>query len=386
MVSSKVMQGFFAGLTVGGLALAGSSPFPTFEDTESNPDIPLPTPVTSVPASAPLMLLSDGAASAAFASVASAPLAQPRVLVNDLSARYDFKMKCGIAQSSLISVISQEGATTIQHNLCDRKSDDRVPIASLTKWPSAIIIFQAMKDGVLSPDDRIPVLPEPVDFEDNKVARAAYPAKKATAKVSDLITHMLRLSSNKATYDLVVEVMRRKAHDQTLPVETAYLRFVDELNQLAETFEMTDTGFMRAEGLPVRDVKGHLVQGSGNGQLSTARDFMKFIQKGVLPFYDEFYKYETAPVAVDGVKKPDFRNPERNTLHKSGIFKTGTMADCNSYVAIRPLDTKDNIAVTIRLCISPTDRAEMALDDLSKIERVPIPESQASSQVLALER
>jgi len=119
----------------------------------------------------------------------------------------------------------------------EKNASQRLPIASMTKLASLMIVFEAIEQGKLNLDDYITVSKEAADTEGS----SAFLDFNSKYKVGDLIMTVIVCSANDSTVALAEAVAGS---------EGAFVRL---LNKKAEEMNLQDTNFINSTGLPAVD-------------------------------------------------------------------------------------------------------------------------------------
>jgi D-alanyl-D-alanine carboxypeptidase len=176
--------------------------------------------------------------------------------------------------------------------------------ASLTKLTTAYIAFQAIKDGKLHLDDKIPC----------SLVATLQPPSKAGLKVGDTLT------VEKALQAVIV----KSANDVTVMLAEAISgsesAFVEQMNATAKRLGMTRTHFDNTNGLP------------SPGQLTTARDLAK-IATAVIRDFPQYASYWSMPAMHIGKRRLGSHNALLRTFPGADGMKTGFTCDSGYNVA-----------------------------------------------------
>ena len=113
----------------------------------------------------------------------------------------------------------------------------RVPIASMTKLATLMLVFDAIDDGRLSEDQLITVSKNAADTEGS----SAFLDAKSKYKLSDLIMTVIVASANDSAVALAEAVSGSE------------VAFANEMNKQVEKLGLKDTNFINATGLPAVD-------------------------------------------------------------------------------------------------------------------------------------
>lgn len=119
--------------------------------------------------------------------------------------------------------------------LFEKNSEEKLPIASMTKIMTLLLTFEAIDKGTISPDSETIISPEAAGMGGSQAfldANAAY-------KIRDLIKSCVIASANDSSVALAELIAGS---------ETA---FVSMMNDKAQELNMTNTNFVNCTGLPV---------------------------------------------------------------------------------------------------------------------------------------
>ena len=193
-----------------------------------------------------------------------------------------------VAKQALI-VDAQSGTVIFEKN-----STERMPTSSMSKVMTMLVIFDALKDGRLSLDDKLLV------------------SKKAWAKGGSKM--FVGEGTRIAVEDLIKGVIVQSGNDACIVLAEGLAgseeAFVDLINQKAKELGMNNSNFENATGWPDKD------------HYSTARDLMKMSIDLVYSYPEYYHYYSIKEFEYSGIKQNN-RNPllYRN-LGADGI-KTG---------------------------------------------------------------
>lgn len=214
--------------------------------------------------------------------------------------------------------------------------DERLPIASIAKLMTALVIFDQVDQHHYDLDADMPVTKESLCLPDNRFAVIGLPSGITKINRGHALTQMIKISSNTMALSLAV--------DTAGSVE----KFVDLMNAKAKAFGMNDTHFMNPNGLP---------EGDRKGEYTTARDMM-LMAKNILPQMERFKQYSTAPLKTWTI--PEKVNAGKSKLADMGaIFKTGTISHCSSLLTVA--EQGENRVADIQLCGKSSTRFEKAI-------------------------
>jgi D-alanyl-D-alanine carboxypeptidase len=176
--------------------------------------------------------------------------------------------------------------------------------ASLTKLTTAYVAFQAIKDGKIHLDDKIPC----------SLVATLQPPSKAGLKVGQTLT------VEKALQAVIV----KSANDVTVMLAEAISgsesAFVAQMNETAQRLGMTRTHFDNTNGLP------------SPGQLTSARDLAK-IATAVIRDFPQYASYWTMPAMYIGKRRLGSHNALLRTFPGADGLKTGFTCDSGYNVA-----------------------------------------------------
>ena len=176
--------------------------------------------------------------------------------------------------------------------------------ASLTKLTTAYIAFEAVRDGKLHLDDKIPC----------SLIATLQPPSKAGLKVGQTLTVKQALQA----------VIIKSANDVTVMLAEAISgsesAFVEKMNATAQRLGMTRTHFDNTNGLP------------SPGQLTTARDLAK-IATAVIRDFPEYASYWSMPAMYIGKRRLGSHNALLRTFEGADGMKTGFTCDSGYNVA-----------------------------------------------------
>lgn len=146
--------------------------------------------------------------------------------------------------------------------LFEKNSNERMPTSSMSKVMTAYVIFEALKNGEISLDDKFTVSEKAWRKDGSKM----FVEVNKQVTVEDLIRGVVVQSGNDATI-VLAEGLRGS--------EGA---FADALNVKAQELGMENSHFMNASGWPDPD------------HYSTAKD-LAVLAKAVISDFPEYYKY-----------------------------------------------------------------------------------------------
>lgn len=176
--------------------------------------------------------------------------------------------------------------------------------ASLTKLTTAYLAFQAIKDGKLHLDDKIPC----------SLVATLQPPSKAGLKVGEKLTVEQALQA----------VIVKSANDVTVMLAEAISgsegAFIEQMNATAQRLGMTRTHFDNTNGLP------------SPGQLTSARDLAK-IARAVVTDFPQYASYWSMPAMHIGKRRLGSHNALLRTFPGADGMKTGFTCDSGYNVA-----------------------------------------------------
>lgn len=119
----------------------------------------------------------------------------------------------------------------------EKDGHKRLPIASMTKLASLMIVFDAIDSGVMNEDTKVKISKHAAETEGS----SAFLDENSEYKVSDLIMTVIVCSANDSTVALAEKIAG--SEDE----------FVRNLNKKVAEMGLTDTNFINSTGLPAID-------------------------------------------------------------------------------------------------------------------------------------
>ena len=203
------------------------------------------------------------------------------------------------------TVVSPEPPTVESHSyiildyhshklIAEKNSDEKIDPASLTKIMTAYIVYEAIEDGSIAPDDQVRVSEKAWKTEGSRTFIEA----DSLVSVSDLILGMVVQSGNDASVALAEHVAGSES------------AFAHMMNQKAGDLGMENTSFKNATGL------------SEEGHYSTARDIAT-LSRYLIRDFPEYYKtYSVREFSYNKIKQYN-RNPLLSRDPSVDGIKTG---------------------------------------------------------------
>ncbi len=196
----------------------------------------------------------------------------------------------GFAKTESFIVIDAETGKT----LAERNADAQNYPASLTKMMTLYLLFEAVEQGKMKPDQRFTV---------SRWAAAQAPSKLGlidgqTVAIRDLILGIITKSAN----DAAVTVAENIAGSESA--------FAERMTQTARALGMTRTVYRNASGLP------------NPGQLTTARDLARLALALYRDFPKEYAYFATEEFTYNGVMHTNHNHLMQTFEGMDGI-KTG---------------------------------------------------------------
>ena len=198
-------------------------------------------------------------------------------------------VKCNLAYGFEDSDITAKSALLVDYEtgtiLYEKNSNERLPIASMTKIASLAVVFDYMNKGIIKENDFVSVSESAASVGGS----SAFLDAGSKYKVGDLIKSVIIASANDSTVALAEFV----AGSEDI--------FVSKMNKLASNYDLKDTHFVNSTGLPVE------------GHYSSANDLVK-IYKLICenPIYKKYSK----------IWMTDFIHP---TGRKTGLVNTNRL-------------------------------------------------------------
>lgn len=176
--------------------------------------------------------------------------------------------------------------------------DDIWHPASLTKLMTAYVAFEAIKNGEIHLDDKIPC----------SLPATLQPPSKVGLQVGQTLTVQQALQA----------VIIKSANDVTVMLAEAIsgseAKFIERMNATAKRLGMTHTSFVNTNGLP------------DPGQLTSARDIAK-IARAVTTEYPQYASYWAMPAMHIGKRRLGSHNALLKTFPGADGLKTGFTCD-----------------------------------------------------------
>lgn len=214
--------------------------------------------------------------------------------------------------------------------------DDIWHPASLTKLMTAYVAFEAIKNGEIHLDDKIPC----------SLVATLQPPSKVGLKVGQTLTVEQALQA----------VIVKSANDVTVMLAEAIsgteAKFIDRMNETAKRLGMTHTSFVNTNGLP------------DPGQLTSARDIAK-VARAVLSEYPQYASYWAMPAMHIGKRRLGSHNALLKTFPGADGMKTGFTCD-SGYNVVASATRDDHRLLAIVLGESSGD--ERAIRAASLLE------------------
>lgn len=189
--------------------------------------------------------------------------------------------------------------------------DDIWHPASLTKLMTAYVAFEAVKNGEIHLDDKIPC----------SLPATLQPPSKVGLKVGQTLTVEQALQA----------IIIKSANDVTVMLAEAIsgseAKFIDRMNATAKRLGMTHTSYVNTNGLP------------DPGQLTSARDVAK-IARAVTTEYPQYASYWAMPAMHIGKRRLGSHNALLKTFPGADGLKTGFT--CDSGYNVVASATRDN--------------------------------------------
>ena len=164
--------------------------------------------------------------------------------------------------------------------LFEKNADDRMAPSSMSKMITIYQVFDALKEGSLSLDDKFLVSEKAWRKGGSKM----YVSVNTRVNVEDLLKGVIVQSGNDASIVIAEGLSGTEA------------AFALELNELAKTLSMSNSSFVNASGWPDPD------------HFSTARDLSKLAIATINNFPDYYHYYAQKTFTYSGIKQFN-RNP-----------------------------------------------------------------------------
>ena len=176
--------------------------------------------------------------------------------------------------------------------IASRGADERIAPASLTKLMTAYLVFDALKQKKIKPDEKLKVSDKALHAEGSKMF--LNPGKSATVK--ELVRGMIIEGGNDAAVALAEGVAGSEKD------------FVDMMNKEAQRLGMSNTHFTNSTGLPESE------------HYSTARDIALLSASLIIDFPDQYPVFSAKEYTWNGITQPN-----RNRLLWMDPYADGLM-------------------------------------------------------------
>lgn len=205
----------------------------------------------------------------------------------------------------------------------NKNGDERLGIASMTKMVTEYLLLEAIKEGKLNWDDKLPISKAAYNIsQDNSLSNVPLRQDK-TYTVRELTEAMSIYSANGATIAIAEKLA---GGDET--------KYIGLMNKLADKLDLGPHNFVNSTGLSYEDVEGKSVQKDKSENELTARGVAK-LGRALIMDYPEILDFAKIPKKTfqegtdDQIKMenwnwmlPDLVNEDKN-LPVDGL-KTGT--------------------------------------------------------------
>jgi D-alanyl-D-alanine carboxypeptidase (penicillin-binding protein 5/6) len=150
------------------------------------------------------------------------------------------------------------GQVLVEHN-----ADERLSPASITKIMTAYVVYKALAEGHIGPEDEVPISEKAWRMEGSRT----FVEVNKRVKLDDLLMGMIVQSGNDASVALAEHVAGSEP------------AFANMMNAEAQGLGLKNTQFLNATGMP------------DNEHYSTARDIAILSQALIRDFPDQYYRY-----------------------------------------------------------------------------------------------
>ncbi len=181
--------------------------------------------------------------------------------------------------------------------LFEKNADQKMPTSSLSKVMTILMVFEALDDGRLTLDARLPVSEKAWRKGGSKM----FVEVGDSVRVEDLIKGVLVQSGNDATIVLAEGLAGSER------------AFAEQMNMRAESLGMKNSNFMNASGWPDAN------------HYSSARD-LAILARHIIAEYPEFFQYFSIPEFTYSAIKQRNRNPLLHRNMGADGMKTGYTA------------------------------------------------------------
>jgi hypothetical protein len=198
-------------------------------------------------------------------------------------------------------------------------TDQLIPSASLTKLMTAYVVFEALQNGKLHLNKRIPIPEETTSLKDSNFSRL--PEGTKDVSVREAIIGMNTQSNNILTYSLAVAVAGSEG------------KFVETMRKKAAEMGLSHTTFYNSTGLPVKPAD------SPTGKRLDGMTTVMEISKLAMNLHADFPQYEPLlkekDVFVNGEQlKVGRSSPTKLDFEGYAGGKSGTLKRCSSAIVV----------------------------------------------------
>lgn len=254
--------------------------------------------------------------------LASSPLASEPADAARNTEPYSCKIGRSYNPQPSSIVIDAETGTV----LGGRNIDQQLPPASMTKMMTALLIFEALRDGRLDLNQRVTVQLTPEIWATRGESNSTWLNNGTRLTVREALAAITTASANNVAAIMATEIAGSEAE------------FVRMMNERARSIGMSRTNFTNSHGLPDR------------AQLSTARDMAtlaQYLQKE----FPEYYVFFSLRRAEFGPYRGSRARPNYNELvtHNRDIdgLKTGFICDSGYNVAVSGVEGNRRVIAVV---------------------------------------
>ncbi len=193
----------------------------------------------------------------------------------------------------------------------EKNADQPLPVASVTKTMTLMLVLDAMEDGRLAPDQAVSVSKNAAATEGSE----AFLDAGASYAANDLIKSVIVASANDSCVALAEHLYGSEK------------AFVDKMNERARQMDLKNTNFANTTGLPVS---------GGTSSRMSARDIATLSRSlAIRPGYQEFSKVWLTEITHKNGRKTELVNTNRLIRFFDGAdgVKTGSTAEAGYCVS-----------------------------------------------------
>ncbi len=212
--------------------------------------------------------------------------------------------------------------------LLEKNADKRCIPSSMTKMMTMYLVFQALKEGVISLDQTVRVS----ENARNKEGSRSFFEVGTLARIEDLIRSVIVHSGN----DGCTVLAETLAGDEDA--------FAELMNQKADEFGLQNTHFMNCTGLPEED------------HFSSVHDLAVIAQRIIRDFPEYYHYFSEKSFTINGITQPNRNVLLGNSLNIDGL-KTGKTNAGGCGITISAKNNGKRLIAVVNGCASEKFRS-----------------------------